>query len=186
MIFWSGYRRFVRAGGRSWRIWVRRSRCMSCRRSHALIPAFLLLRRLDVAAVIGTALLRACTEAGMRPVAAAVGVPHTTARGWRRRYRARAPALAAGFAALAVGLGGPAPELSPDPEVGALAALAAAWHQARRRFGEAVLSPFAFASAVSGGSLLAATTTPPFPGGIGRDWMPPVPGAERRPTPDAT
>jgi Domain of unknown function (DUF6431) len=79
-IFWSGYARFVRAGGRTWRLWIRRCRCRACSRSHALIPAFLLARRLDPAGVIGTALVRSVLGAGRRTVAGALEVPHTTAR----------------------------------------------------------------------------------------------------------
>lgn len=175
MIFWSGYRRFVRSQGRTWRIWIHRSCCRPCRRSHALVPAFLLVHRLDPAAVIGAALVAGVGGAGMRTAAFSLGVPHTTARDWYRRYRARAPALAAGFAALAVTLGGPAPFLAFRPEAAALEALAAAWSQARRRLGASVLAPFCFASAVSGGAMLATTTTPPWAGRLGSAWIPPVP-----------
>ena len=45
MVFWSGYRRFIRAGGRCRRIWVPRLRCGRCRVSHALLPAFALAWR---------------------------------------------------------------------------------------------------------------------------------------------
>lgn len=75
--------------------------------------------------------------------------------GWRWRFRARAPVLAAGFGSLAVALSAAALTASPDPEVAALEALAGAWEQARRRFGAPVRGPFDFASAVSGGALLA-------------------------------
>ena len=48
MIFSSGYFRSVRAG-RVFRIWVRRARCQRCDKkpSHALLPSFCLVRRLD-------------------------------------------------------------------------------------------------------------------------------------------
>jgi hypothetical protein len=78
MIFWSGYARFVRHGSKTPRIWIRRLRCRGCRRSHALIPSFLFLRRCDTCAAIGRALVQSLSGAGMRPVAAALGVPHTT------------------------------------------------------------------------------------------------------------
>jgi hypothetical protein len=42
----------------------------------------------------------------VRPAAERAGVPYTTARGWVRRFTARAPQIGAGFAALAVELGG--------------------------------------------------------------------------------
>ena len=174
MIFWSGYERFVRAQGETLRLWIRRGRYRVCARSHALIPAFLLARRLDPHAVIGAALLRSVSGAGVRTVAGALDVPHTTARDWRRRFRSRAPVLAAGFSSLAVALGAAAPEVSATPEVAALEALAGAWGQARRRFADSVPGPFGFASVVSGGALLATTTTPPWAGLFGGGWMPPA------------
>lgn len=173
MVFWSGYWRFTRAAGS--RIWVRRARCTSCALSRALLPAFVLVRRLDPVNVIGTALAGVATGRGMRPLAMALGVPYETLRGWRRRYRSRAPTLAAGFGALAVGLGGAGPALSRVPERAGLEALAAAWGQARRRFGARVLAVFEFASLVTGGELLATTTSPPWAGPGGTALMPPVP-----------
>jgi hypothetical protein len=173
MVFWPGYWRFVRVAAR--RCWVRRARCQRCRVSHALLPSFALVRRLDQARVVGRALASAVVGRGMRPLALELGVPHETLRGWRRRYRARAPALAAGFAALAVALGGPAPELSREPERAGLEALGAAWWQARRRFGGSVAEVFEFASLISGGELLGTTTSPPWARPGRAALMPPVP-----------
>lgn len=148
---------------------------MSCRMSHVLLPSFALVRRLDQAVVVGRALAGVLAGRGMRPLAGELGVPYETLRGWRRRYRARAPTLAAGFAALAVALGGPAPELCGEPERAGLEALGAAWWQARRRFGESVAGVFEFASLVSGGELLGTTTSPPWAGLGPTALMPPVP-----------
>ena len=80
-----------------------------------------------------------------------------------------------GPAALAVALGGPAPELCGEPERAGLEALGAAWWQARRRFGESVAGVFDFASLVSGGELLATTTSPPWASLGATALMPPVP-----------
>src|SRR6266487_2612789 len=88
MGFWPGYLRWVRYG-RTRRIWVRRATCRGCRVSHALLPAFLLARRLDAVEAIGAGLARAVRRRGMRPIAAWLGVPHSTARDWRRRAHAR-------------------------------------------------------------------------------------------------
>jgi hypothetical protein len=143
--------------------------------SRALLPGFLLVRRLDPVHVIGAAVAWAVSGSGIRPLATRLGVPYETLRGWRRRYRCRAPTLAAGFAALAVGLGGPVPELMGGAERAGLEALGAAWHQARRRFGEEVAEVFEFASLVTSGELLSTTTSPPWAGPGGRDLMPPVP-----------
>src|SRR5258708_32742224 len=109
MIFWSGSWRWVRGAGRCRRICVPRVRCGPCRASHALRPAFALAWRLDAAEVIGGVLAEvAGGRCGVRPAAARAGVPYTTARGWVRRFAARAPAVGAAFAALAVELGAPA------------------------------------------------------------------------------
>lgn len=186
LIYWSGYRRFVRGLERVHRIWIRRCRCRVCARSHALIPSFLLVRRYDPAGVIGAALARSISGMGMRNVAAVLDLPHTTVRDWRWRFRARAPVLAAGFGSLAVVLGGPALQLSANAEVGALEALAGAWGRARIRFGGSVPGPFDFASVVSGGALLATNTTPPWAGLLGGSWMPPVPTNDGRSTTNGT
>lgn len=115
MIFWSGYTRSVREQ-RTLRIFIHRAKCKSCGVSHALIPSFVMKRRFDPVEVIGLALMRAAAGEGMRPIASSVAVPHSTARDWRRRFRARAPTLAAAFSAAVVELGAPVPDLSIDPE----------------------------------------------------------------------
>jgi hypothetical protein len=83
MSWWSGYRRFVRAGGVSRAIFVPRVRCGGCRVTDALLPAFVFGGRLDVVETIGGVIEDvAGGVGGVRPAAARVDVPHTTARGW--------------------------------------------------------------------------------------------------------
>jgi hypothetical protein len=167
MIFWPGYPRYVRRRG-SPRIWVRRAKCQGCSVSHALLPAFLLLRRLDPVSVIGDALVRMIGGLGARPAAEAAGVPHSTARSWRRRYRARAPALVAALTGLLVDLGGEVVRLLADVERAALEVVVSAWCQATRRGGElGTAGLWAFASRVTGGGWLATTTTAPWAGAVG-------------------
>jgi Domain of unknown function (DUF6431) len=176
LVFWSGYRRHVRAAGRCRKVFVPRLRCGSCRVSHALLPAFVLAWRLDVAETVGTVIAEvAGGRCGVRPAAERAGVPYTTARGWVRRFAARAPQIGAGFAALAVELGGPA--LSPPERPGrfALAAIGAAFAAASGLPGWAGLGAWRFASAVSGGRLIAANITSPFLVVGRRRFMPPVP-----------
>jgi hypothetical protein len=75
LVGWGGYWRWARAqpGGEQ-RLWIRRGRCAACRRSHALVPDFLLARRLDGVEPIG------------RGLALAVGgVRLTTPCGFSRR-----------------------------------------------------------------------------------------------------
>src|SRR6266536_180390 len=124
---WSGYQRWVRSGGEVWRIWVCRAKCRPCGVTHALLPSFALLRRLDAVEVVGAALERAAGGAGLRVVAAGLGVPHTTVRDWWRRFRVRAPVLVAGLCALVVELGGLVAAVDAVGEhacLGALGALA--------------------------------------------------------------
>jgi hypothetical protein len=105
MIFWSGYFRSVRAG-RVFRIWVRRGRCKRCGgSSHALLPSFCLLRRLDAVEVIGRTVTAVSRGAGTRSEAKAVGdmFPYTTVRGWWRRHRERARAWLVWLAPTAAG-----------------------------------------------------------------------------------
>src|SRR6266536_5769320 len=151
---WSGYQRWVRSGGEVWRIWVCRAKCRPCGVTHALLPSFALLRRLDAVEVVGAALERAGGGAGLRVVAAGLGVPHTTVRDWWRRFRVRAPVLVAGLCALVVELGGLVAAVDAVGEHACLGALAAL---------------------VSGGGWRSVTTSPPWAGLGGPGWMPPVP-----------
>ncbi len=174
MIFWSGYSRTVRDGDDR-RIWIRRSRCVPCRASHCLLPAFCLLGRLYGADVIGPVVAAIVAGSLTREVAETTGFPYTTVRDWRRRHRHRAPMLAAGFAALAMELGAVAVLLAVSPERAALEALGSAWAQARLRFGMTVVGLWRFWSLVSGGAALSTTTHPPWISVGGKRLIPPVP-----------
>jgi hypothetical protein len=176
MTFWSGYLRWVREAGCCRRIFVPRLRCGPCGVSHALLPAFVLAWRLDAAVTIGLVIGQVAGGAcGVRPAAERAGVPHATARGWVRRFAARAPQIGAGFAALAVELGGPAVTLPAGPRRFALAAVGAAFAAAAALPGWAGLGAWRFASAVSGGRLIAANITSPFLMVGKRRFMPPIP-----------
>ena len=159
MTFRSGYWR--KADRDRLVIFVCRGQCRPCDRSHALLPAFCLVGRLDPVEVIGTVLGRVAAGAGVRKAAEKAGVPHTTARDWRRRHRARAPALAVGLAGLAASLGSPALRLSPVAERAAVEAAGACWAAARRRFGDRTPSPWRLWSVVTGGMALGTATNPP-------------------------
>ena len=132
--FWRGYERAVRLRRRLARLWIGRSRCRGCRKTHALLPSFLVPRRLDAAPVIGAALELAAAGWGHRPIAASLLLPATTVRGWLRRARARAGLAAARLWRFGRELGALAPRAPPGE--GALAALvraAAAMHGAADR-----------------------------------------------------
>ncbi len=176
MVFWSGYRRHVRAAGRCQKVFVPRVRCGRCRVSHALLPAFVLAWRLDAAEVIGAVLAQVAGGAsGVRPAAARLGIPYTTARGWVRRFTARAPELGVAFAALAVELGGePVRPVAGAGRFG-LAAIGAAFAAACGLPGWLAAGVWRFASSVSGGRLIAANTASPYLMVGKRRFMPPVP-----------
>jgi len=160
---WSGYRRWLRDDGEH-RIWVRRARCPTCRVTHALLPDFVCARRLDTVEVIGAALELGIAGAGMRTVAERLGLAHSTARDWRRRHRARAPALLAHLAAVAVAAGAELRELPSRAEAAALAALGVIAAEARRRFGGRVSGLWRLWNAICGGWPLGTNTSPPLAG----------------------
>jgi transposase-like protein len=152
MSFWSGYWRWVRAGGRCARMWVPRVRCSPCRVSHGVLPDFCLLRRLDLAAEVGAVLVAVLDGGlGVRTAAARAGVPHTTARGWVRRFAARSAALADGFTMPAEVDSPPDPPPAGEPGRAALAAVRRAWRAAT----DPGPTLWPFAARVSAGALLA-------------------------------
>ena len=176
MCWWSGYRRHVRLGGVCHRVFVPRVRCRSCGVSHALLPAFLLVGRLDVVESIGAVIEEVgARRSGVRPTAGRLGVPHTTARGWWRRFRERAARVAVGFAALAVDLGGEVVTPLREPAAWALEAITAAWRAAEALPGWAVVGRWRFVASVSGGMVVTTNTDSPWLVVGNRRFMPPVP-----------
>jgi len=176
MTFWSGYTRSLRTGDRCVRVWVPRARCGPCRTTHAVLRAFVVLRRLDTVETIGAVLDGVVNgPLGVRPVAKRLDVPHTTARGWLRRFAERAEQLAVAFAALSVELGGVV--LGPVADVArrALQAMTAASDAAFSLPGWEALGRWRFVSCVVGGRLLATNTDSPYLVVGRRRFMPPVP-----------
>jgi hypothetical protein len=126
--------------------------------THVLLPVVVLARRADLVEVIGAALAMKAVGAGCRAIAAGLGRPVDTVRGWLRRFAARAESVRVVFTALLVDAG-------PDPVVpaatgcavadavaavvGAAVAVAARWPLL------GVVSPWLAASAVTRGGLLA-------------------------------
>ena len=176
MSWWSGYRRFVRVAGLSRAIFVPRARCGSCAKTDAVLPAFVLLGRLDAVETIGAVVEAVVSGAGgVRPAAATFDVPHTTARGWVRRFASRAGGWSVAFAALVVELGGEVIASAGDAIRLALVAIRSTFEAAVSLPGWAGLGRWRFVSAVSGGSLLAANTNTPYLIVGRRRFMPPVP-----------
>jgi len=146
-----------------------------------LLPAFVLPGRLDVVETIGAVIEDvAGGVSGVRPCAAGRDVPHTTARGWVRRFVAGAAGLSVAFGALAVELGGDFVGVIGDVAGHALAAIGAAFRAASALPGWGALGQWRFVSAVSGGSLIATNTNTPYLVVGRRRFMPPVPSEGTR------
>jgi hypothetical protein len=170
LIGWGGYWRWIRAEpGTEHRLWIRRGRCPRCGRTHALLPSFLLIDRLDVVPVIGVALEQAAGGVDARTIAGELSRPHPTVRDWWRRLCARAPTLLAAILALATSLD-PAPvDLTTDGASAVLEAVERTWQRATRHFADrlpGLPDRWCFWSVVSGGLALAPNTGPPLPGGL--------------------
>jgi hypothetical protein len=136
----------------------------------------LLVGRLDVVETVGAVIAHVASgRSGVRPVAECLGVPHTTARGWWRRFKTGVIRVAVTFSALAVELGGATVTPVGHLEGWSLAALAAAWEAAVESPGWAALGCWRFVSAVSGGRLIATNTDSPWLVIGRRRFMPPVP-----------
>ncbi len=71
----------------------RRALCGSCRSTHVTLPAWSVPRRRDGAEVIGEALLAKAQGAGHHTIAARLGRPPATVRGWLRAFARRAETL---------------------------------------------------------------------------------------------
>lgn len=136
----------------------RRARCRVCLVTHVLLAVSCLARRADGVEVIGAALRAKVTGSGHRPIAARLGRPASTVRGWLRAFARNAESARAIFTVLLVALDpltGPLPARSSvvGDAVEVVGVCAAA---ARRRLGVVgAVSPWQLAAAVSGGRLLA-------------------------------
>jgi hypothetical protein len=153
-------RRHVRAEQGPTLLRPRRARCRQCSKTQVLLPDVVLCRRVDSVAVIGRALIAAGAGAGRRRAAEVVCRPVSTVRDWLRRFRSLAAQVAAHFTVWAhrldANLGPIAPSGSAFAD--ALAAVGVAARAASLRFGPR--PAWSWASALSGGMLLANTSSP--------------------------
>jgi len=146
-----------------------------------VLPAFVFWGRLDAVETIGVVVEQVVAGVGgVRPAAATADVPHTTARGWVRRFVARALGWSVAFAALAVELGSEVVAALDDSVGHALVVIGAAFEAASSLAGWDRMGRWRFASAVSGGSLLATNTNSPYLVVGRRRFMPPVPSEGTR------
>jgi hypothetical protein len=158
--------RTLRDHGRPVRLRPRRSRCRSCRVSHVLLPTLVLLRRVDLVAVIGAALVARHVEHRTRAeVARAAGAPWDTVRGWLRRFSKRAVEIRSEFATLAHSWDAELDPIEPrgSTVLDALEAIGVAAAAAVRRFGPT--PTWTLVAGASGGRLLSNTSSPVPAGG---------------------
>jgi hypothetical protein len=153
-----GYARARRVRGVG-EIRPRRARCAACSVTHVLLAVSCLLRRADGVDVIGRALRAKAAGIGHRPIAARLGRPVSTVRGWLRAFARNAEVVHAVVIGLLVQLD---PLLGPMPSHGSVLAdvvevIGACAAAARRRFGVVgAVSPWQVAAAVTSGRLLAS------------------------------
>lgn len=83
--------RVVRGPDGEWGHRPPRVRCRSCGATQVVLPADVLLRRRDGVVVVGWAWRAFALGASARRVAASLGVPMETVRGWLRRLRVVVP-----------------------------------------------------------------------------------------------
>ena len=162
--WWYGVlREIVGLDGASGPVRPRRAICGSCGTTRVLLPDTMLRRRQYSAEVIGTALLHAAAGMPWTRVAARIGVPFETVRGWLRRFARRADLVRAWLLGLLDALVDD-PALPPGeagPAAGALGVLAALRRQMPgRRPVVASLSPWQLAARLSRGGLLSPAWPP--------------------------
>jgi hypothetical protein len=150
-------------GGARVRVRPRRSRCIGCLVTHVLLPVVALLRRADLAVLIGAALAAKAAGWGHRRIAESLGRPAATVRGWLRVFCSRAEPVRAVFTGLQVALDPDPPAVEPAACLvgdAVAAVLAAAAAVARRWPAVGALSPWETAVAVTGSRLLAPGFAP--------------------------
>ena len=177
MSFWSGYERSVRADGLYLRLWIARARCSACSVSHALLPNFLFVGRLDAVETVGRALAEVASKTmSIGQASGVLDVPFTTVRGWVRRFNALAPVWWSGFASLTVEFGGTIPTAWPSAvPAAAVAAMGWAHAAAAARHETRTGSLWLFVSVVCGGVLITTNIDPPWRVFGNRRFIPPSP-----------
>lgn len=160
----------------------RRARCSGCQRTHVLLDIELASRRADTAAVIAAALeSKATTGAGHRTIAALLGRPLSTVRGWLRSFTTSAARIAETFTLLIHRHGAdpaglwPAPASTPAGQ--AVAAVTAYAQVLTQRFAIATLTWQSAGLAMAGPGFFSAGR---WPGDVQHELalMPMLPGGK--------
>jgi len=129
-----------------------------------LVPGVMLPRRADAVEVVGEALAASAAGHGYRPIAARLGRPAATVRGWVRRFTARAQMTVQHAMRCLIRFDLGVVRIEPDPAAtpiqAALAVLGAAVKAVERRLGVTARSRWQLAAALCSGRLLANTSCP--------------------------
>ena len=160
---WGVERELVGLGGRVSQLRPRRARCRRCQRSRVLLPDVMLRRRQYSVEVVGAGLLAAAGGRAWTRVAAELGVPYQTVRGWLRRFAGRAELVRAWLSGLLLRLVDDprVPAGRPGPVADALAVLAALREQLPGRWPVvATLTAWQLVARLSRGGLLAPRWPP--------------------------
>jgi hypothetical protein len=155
-------RRVLRTADSNEELQPRRARCSNCLVTSVLLPDICLLRRVDEVAVIGRALLEKASGAGHRTIAARLGRPKETVRGWLRRFSSRVTRLREHFRRWAFALDPRLESVTPQDSLfaDALETIGLATRAASLAFGPR--AAWSWVSSMTGGALLANTNSP-FP-----------------------
>ena len=156
----SGRERELRSRSGSRRFRPRRTICAGCGVTHVLLPDDTLVRRRDVIADIGHALVTNAAGSGHRAIAAVLGRERSTVRGWLRRFALGAVRIREHFTRWALALDPMGAPIAPTGSVSAdaLEAIGVAAAAAVRRLGP--IDAWRFASAATAGRLLSNTSRP--------------------------
>lgn len=136
----------------------RRGRCRSCGATHVLLPAWLLSRRCDSAAVIGDMIARAARGQDPVRISDETGVPEGTVRDRVGRFRLHSPLVRSFFTRLAGALSADPVPLDPAGRTAladAGAAIGAAFAAAAARWAVITVPAIGFAAVQTDGSLLS-------------------------------
>jgi transposase-like protein len=155
-------RRVLRTATNNEELRPRRSRCSNCHVTSVLLADVCLCRRVDEAVVIGRALLEKAAGAGHRTIAARLGRPKETVRGWLRRFSSRVELLQEHFRSWAFALDPRLEDVAPQGSgfADALEAIGLGVRAASLLLGPRPV--WSWVSAMTGGQLLANTNSP-FP-----------------------
>lgn len=157
--------RVIRGWSVPYRVRPRRGRCVGCAGTHVLLPAWLTSRRADCLAVIAAAIEdKFVVGTGHRSIAARLGRPASTVRGWLRAFGRHAADISRFFTDLTRAHSPDAARVWAAPAssvaAGAISAVMAYTAGLGQRFGAGTLTWARAANAACAGRLLCSSFWP--------------------------